>query len=77
MKIKDKESARGEVTVELDKNLIERTVGWLQGRIAAKDPKLRVALLRSIPVKKGAHIGNALPPILALNSLITPCFFIP
>lgn len=29
MEIEDKESTRGEVTVKLDKNLIERTVGWL------------------------------------------------
>lgn len=55
MEIEDKESAGGEVTVKLDKNLIERTVSWLQGCIAAEDSKLRVALLWSVPTRKRAR----------------------
>lgn len=52
MKIEDKKSTGGEVTVELDKNLIERTVGWLQGCIATEDTKLWAALFWSIPKEK-------------------------
>lgn len=51
MEIEDKESTGGEVAVEPDKDLVESAVGWLQGRVAAENPQLRVTLLWAIPGK--------------------------
>jgi hypothetical protein len=41
MKIEDKEASIGKVAVELDQDLVGRTVSRFQCRVSTEDPELR------------------------------------
>lgn len=58
MEIEDKESTCREVAVELDKNLIESAVGWLEGCVATENPQLWVALLWAVPGRRKKMLWN-------------------